>query len=95
MMTAAIAVQEFEAKYTLYRNIYFYCGIAALFFLLIAIILSIPIYTIMRNCAVFYYIFFCFCKCFFFAWSQFCIIGIPRKDKLFNKFKCKILFTFR
>lgn len=39
MMTAAIAVQEFEAKYTLYRNIYFYCGIAALFFLLIAIIL--------------------------------------------------------
>ena len=33
--------------------------------LLVAIILSIPIYTIMRNCAVFYYIFFCFYKCFF------------------------------
>lgn len=37
----ATAVQGFEEKYTLYRNIYLYCGIAALVFLAIAILLFI------------------------------------------------------
>ena len=40
MMTiVATAVQGFEEKYTFYRNIFLYCGIAALVFLAIAIIL--------------------------------------------------------
>lgn len=39
MTVVATAVQGFEEKYTFYRNIFLYCGIAALVFLAIAIIL--------------------------------------------------------
>lgn len=39
MTVVATAVQGFEERYTFYRNIFLYCGIAALVFLAIAIIL--------------------------------------------------------
>lgn len=39
MTVVATAVQGFEEKYAFYRNIFLYCGIAALVFLAIAIIL--------------------------------------------------------
>ena len=39
MTVVATAVQGFEERYTFYRNIFMYCGIAALVFLAIAIIL--------------------------------------------------------
>ena len=39
MTVVATAVQGFEEKYVFYRNIFLYCGIAALVFLAIAIIL--------------------------------------------------------
>ena len=39
MTVVATAVQGFEERYTCYRNIFLYCGIAALVFLAIAIIL--------------------------------------------------------
>ena len=39
MTVVATAVQGFEERYTLYRSIFLYCGIAALVFLAIAIIL--------------------------------------------------------
>ena len=39
MTVVATAVQGFEERYTFYRNIFLYCGIAALVFLAIAIII--------------------------------------------------------
>lgn len=39
MTVVATVVQGFEEKYAFYRNIFLYCGIAALVFLAIAIIL--------------------------------------------------------
>lgn len=39
MTVVATAIQGFEERYTFYRNIFLYCGIAALVFLAIAIIL--------------------------------------------------------
>ncbi|MFR7377204.1 MAG: hypothetical protein ACLUTZ_09545 [Oliverpabstia sp.] len=39
MTVVSTAVQGFEERYTFYRNIFLYCGIAAQVFLAIAIIL--------------------------------------------------------
>ena len=53
MTVVATAVQGFEERYTFYRNIFLYCGIAALVFLAIAIILffvlKIPQVTDRKN----------------------------------------------